>query len=235
LIKRVTNEQAWEGETDCRRCTLRQSALFSSLTEHDFALVHNQVEQVTLSPGEILYNIGDPGSHLFTVRSGLIKLVQYLPDGAQRIVRLAYSTDVIGLEMMVGQHYLHDVVALRTTELCRYPIAAVNSMCKTNTELHSDLMSRWQKALTESEASLTQLSTGTAKRRMANLLLRLRDGQDSSKCLIFSREDIGSILNMTVETASRTISEFKRQGIIKEIRNNYFHLDIPAVEAIAIS
>jgi CRP/FNR family transcriptional regulator, anaerobic regulatory protein len=235
LIKKVTLHQAWEGEADCRNCTLRESALFSSLTEDDFSIVHDQVEQVTMNPGEILYKIADPGYHLFTVRSGLVKLVHYLPDGTQRIVRLAFSTDVIGLEMMVGQYYLHEVVALRTTELCRYPIAAVNRMCETNSDLHNDLISRWQRALSEAEASLVLLSTGTAKRRMANLMLRLLDGEGSSECILFSREDIGSILNMTVETASRTISEFKRQGIMKEIRNNHFDLDIPAMEIIAKS
>jgi len=229
----VTLLQAWEGEADCRNCTLRESALFSSLTEDDFAVVHGQVEQVTMSPGDILYKIADPGYHLFTVRSGLVKLVQYLPDGTQRIVRLAFGADVIGLEMMVGEHYLHEVVALRTTELCRYPIAAVNRICTTNAALHADLMSRWQRALSEAEASLVLLSTGTAKRRMANLLLRLLDGQDSSECFLFSREDVGSILNMTVETASRTLSEFKRQGVIKEIRNNHFDLDVPAMKVIA--
>lgn len=229
----MTLLQAWEGEADCRNCTLRESALFSSLTEDDFAVVHGQVEQVTMSPGDILYKIADPGYHLFTVRSGLVKLVQYLPDGTQRIVRLAFGADVIGLEMMVGEHYLHEVVALRTTELCRYPIAAVNRICTTNAALHADLMSRWQRALSEAEASLVLLSTGTAKRRMANLLLRLLDGQDSSECFLFSREDVGSILNMTVETASRTLSEFKRQGVIKEIRNNHFDLDVPAMKVIA--
>lgn len=229
----MTLLQAWEGEADCRNCTLRESALFSSLTEDDFAAVHGQVEQVTMSPGDILYKIADPGYHLFTVRSGLVKLVHYLPDGTQRIVRLAFGADVIGLEMMVGEHYLHEVVALRTTELCRYPIAAVNSICTTNAALHADLMSRWQRALSEAEASLVLLSTGTAKRRMANLLLRLLDGQGSSECFLFSREDVGSILNMTVETASRTLSEFKRQGVIKEIRNNHFDLDVPAMKVIA--
>jgi CRP-like cAMP-binding protein len=47
-----------------------------------------------------------------------------------------------------------------------------------------------------------------------------------------SREDIGSILSMTIETASRTISEFKRIGLIKEISHNHFALDIPALEAV---
>lgn len=235
MIKRVTFSQAWNGEADCLNCTLRSSALFSGLTENDFTLIHDQVKQVTLNPGDILYKVGDPGQHLFTVRSGLVKLVHYLPDGTQRIVRLINSSDVLGLEMMVARHYLHDAVVLRSTELCRYPAAAIDQMCQSNSVLHRDLMSRWQKALTQAEASLTQFSTGPAKRRLANLLLTLIDGNSSTECSLINREDMGSILSMTTETASRTLSEFKRQGVMKAIGINHFDLDIPALQTIAAS
>ncbi|RKZ63242.1 MAG: Crp/Fnr family transcriptional regulator, partial [Gammaproteobacteria bacterium] len=45
-------------------------------------------------------------------------------------------------------------------------------------------------------------------------------------------EDIGSILSITVETASRTISEFKRLGLLKEIRPNHFNVDIEGLNKI---
>jgi CRP-like cAMP-binding protein len=231
----VTVTQAWNGEADCRNCTIRSSVLFNGLNEGDFTLIHNQIEQEVLEPGDTLYKIGDPGQHLFTVRSGLLKLVQYLPDGTQRIVRLVKSTDVLGLEMLVADRYQHDAIVLRTTELCRYPASAVKQLSHSNAVLHKDLMLRWQSALDEAEASLTQFSTGTAKRRIANLLLRLAEVNGSSECYLLSREDIGSLLSMTIETASRTISEFKRLGLIKVIKHNHFRLDIPAVEAIATS
>jgi len=229
----VTITQAWNGEADCLNCSLRSSALFNGLTVDDFEQVHDQIEQDILQPGDTLYKTGDTGQHLFTVRSGLLKLVHYLPDGTQRIVRLAQSTDVLGLEMLVTDRYQHEAVVLRTTEMCRYPAAAVSQLSYTNSVLHKDLMSRWQKALDQAEASLTQFSTGTAKRRMANLLLYLAEASDSAECILLGREDIGSLLSITIETASRTISEFKRKGIITEIRNNHFYLDMPAVETVA--
>lgn len=232
MTKRVTSIQAWNGNADCFNCSMRSSALFSGLTEQDFESIHEPVEQITLEPGNVLYKVGDSGHHLFTVRSGLLKLVQYLPDGTQRIVRLMHSTDVLGLEVLVAQQYEHEVVALRTSELCRYPKEAVIRLSQNNPKLHKDLMRRWQKALSEADAWITQLSTGSSKKRMANLLLRLPEGEDSSKCFLLSREDIGSILSMTLETASRTISEFKRSGLIIEIRHNYFKLDIPALKAV---
>ncbi len=231
----VSFNQAWSGKADCLKCSIRDSALFSGLTEDDFKQLHQPVDQLTIKPGESLYEMGAAGHHLFTVRSGLVKLVQYLPDGSQRIVRLACSTDVLGLEVMVSEKYEHEVIALRETELCRYPVEAVNLLSKRNPVLHKDLMMRWQKALTEADSWLTQLSTGPAKKRMAYLLLRLRDTTDGDECTLFSREDIGSILSMTTETASRTISEFKRQGLMTDLRHNHFKLDITGLEDIVSS
>jgi CRP-like cAMP-binding protein len=235
LAKRVTSIQAWDGSnTDCFNCSIRSSALFSGLTEKDFGLLHEPVEQMTLEPGGVLYKEGENGHHLFTVRSGLLKLIQYLPDGSQRIVRLVRSTDVLGLEMMVKDQYEHEVIALRTSELCRYPKEAVTQMSRQNPRLHKDLMQRWHKALHEADAWITRLSTGSSKKRMANLLLRLPEG-DSTRCDLLSREDIGSILSMTLETASRTISEFKRAGLISEIHHNSFQLNVPALKAVVDS
>ena len=125
-------------------------------------------------------------------------------------------------------------VVLRTSEVCRYPKEAVDHFSQTNPVLHHDLMKQWQKELTDADAWLTKLSTGSAKKRMANLLLRLAE-DDSTECFLFSREDIGSILSITIETASRTISEFKRQNLIKEIRSNHFDLDIEGLTKVVES
>ena len=236
MTKRVNLTKVWDGShTDCLHCSLRSSALFSGLTEQDFESIHEPVEQVKLEPGDVLYQMGEAGRHLFTLRNGLIKLVQYLPDGTQRIVRLVRSTDVLGLEMLVGKKYEHEAVILRSSELCRYPMEAVTRLSQQNSVLHKDLMARWQKALTEADEWLTKLSTGSAKKRMANLLLRLIESEDSTECYIFSREDIGSILSITIETASRTISEFKRVGLLKEIGQNHFDLDVDGLNAIIAS
>jgi len=234
VTKRVTLSQAWEGNADCLNCSLRSTALFGGLTKHDFEQMHDPVEQVHMKPGEVLYKVGDPGHHMFTVRSGLLKLVQYMPDGTQRIVRLMRSTDVLGLEVLVDKPYEHEAVVLRASELCRYPKETVHHFSKTNSVLHKDLLKQWQKELTAADDWLTKLSTGSAKKRMANLLLRLvEDG--STECFLFSREDIGSILSITIETASRTISEFKRSNLIKEIRSNHFDLDIEGLTKVVES
>ena len=233
MVKNVTLKEAWDGKADCRSCALRESVLFSGLREEAFEKIHDPIDQYTLPVGSVLYRAGDNGDKLFTIRSGILKLVQYLPDGSQRIVRLVRDTDVTGLECLLGDTYQHDAVVLEETEVCSLPVKTVNSLSEDNPQLHRELLNRWQRALKEADAWLTELSTGTAKQRVARLLLRLVHNTKKSECNLFAREDMGAMLGITTETASRTIAEFKRQSLLVETRSNHFLLDIPNLERIA--
>jgi CRP-like cAMP-binding protein len=233
MAKNVTLREAWQGEADCLNCTLRTSVLFAGLAERDFEHIHDPIDQFELKPGSVLYRSGDAGDYMFTVRTGSLKLVQYLPDGSQRIVRLARTTDVVGLEALLEAPYQHDAITLQRTQVFRFPARAVRSLGQENERLHRELMARWQRALTEADAWLTELSTGSARQRVARLLLRMVRNRESSECELFSREDMGAMLGITTETASRTIAEFKRQSLLVEASANRFLLDIPNLRRIA--
>jgi CRP/FNR family transcriptional regulator, anaerobic regulatory protein len=233
MVKTVALREAWSGEANCKNCALRTSVLFAGLQEADFERIHDPIDQYTLKPGSHLYLAGDAGDYMFTVRSGILKLVQYLPDGSQRIVRIVRATDVLGLEAILESPYQHDAIALQVTEVCRFPSRLVRDLGRESPELHRELMARWQRALTEADAWLTELSTGAARQRVARLLLRLVRDRETSECQLFSREDMGAMLGVTTETTSRTIAEFKRQGLLVETAPNLFLLDIPNLRRIA--
>ncbi|MBK5966010.1 Crp/Fnr family transcriptional regulator [Thiocystis minor] len=233
MAKSVTLRDAWSGEANCQNCSLRTSVLFAGLQESDFERIHDPIDQFTLKPGTSLYRAGDTGDHMFTVRAGALKLVQYLPDGSQRIVRIVRATDVLGLEAILDDAYHHDAIALHVTEVCRFPARLVRDLGRENPDLHHELMTRWQRALTEADAWLTELSTGAARQRVARLLLRLVLDRETSECNLFSREDMGAMLGVTTETTSRTIAEFKRQSLLVETAPNLFLLDIPNLRRIA--
>ncbi|NEV64207.1 Crp/Fnr family transcriptional regulator [Thiorhodococcus minor] len=233
MTRTVSLKEAWSGEANCLNCSLRTSVLFSGLEQADFEQVHEPIDQFSLKPGANLYHAGDRGDYMFTVRTGALKLVQYLPDGSQRIVRISRATDVIGLEALLEDDYHHDAVALQPTEVCRFPARLVRELGQANPGLHRELMARWQRALTEADAWLTELSTGSARQRVARLLLRLVRDRETSECQLFSREDMGAMLGVTTETTSRTIAELRRQGFLVETAPNLFLLDIPNLRRIA--
>jgi CRP-like cAMP-binding protein len=233
MVKNVSFKDARDGVADCLKCSLRESVLFAKLEEKDFEILHDPIDQYTLPVGSTLYHTGDKGERLYTVRSGVLKLVQYLPDGSQRIVRLIRTTDITGLECILGETYQHDAVVLQETEVCALPVRVVENLSKENPALHHELLNRWQRALKEADAWLTELSTGSAKQRVARLLLRLVKDTQMSECSLFAREDMGAMLGITTETASRTIAEFKRQSLLVETNVNHFLLDIPNLQRIA--
>jgi CRP-like cAMP-binding protein len=233
MAQTVPFKQAWSGEADCRNCSLRSTALFAGLEEQDFELIHRPIDQFRLQPGDLLYRAAQQAEHLYTIRHGLVKLVQFLPDGSQRIVRLMRGSDVIGLEALLDAPYEHDAVVMQPTEVCCLPVGVVRSLSQQNPRLHQELLSRWQRALKDADAWITHLSTGSAKQRVARLLLRLANDAASSECELFGREDMGAMLGITTETASRTIAEFKRQSLLVESGPNRFLLDIPNLSRIA--
>lgn len=232
-MNKILLKQAWQGTANCSQCNIRKSVLFSGLTEADFEKIHKPINQFQIKAGDKIYSMGDDATCMYTLRSGLVKLVQYLPDGTQRIVRLLRTTDVIGLEAILCPNYKHDAIALHETELCRFPASEAKKLAKTNPALHQEFLNRWDHALNESDTWATEFSTGTSKQRVSRLLLTLSKDQPDDTCTLFSREDIGAILSITTETASRTIAEFKRQRYIVETSFNQFLCDVIELEKIA--
>lgn len=233
MNKTVTLHSAWTGEADCLNCQLRNTVLFSGLEESDFDKIHQPIDQYILPPGTSLYRMGEEANHMYTVRSGAFKLVQYLPDGSQRIVRIAKTTDITGLEALLDQPYQHDAIALQPSEVCKLPVPVIKKLSQENPNLHQELLNRWNRALTEADAWLTRLSTGSAKQRIARLLLHVFDYNEEVSHPLFSREDIGSMLAITTETSSRIIAEFKRKKLLIETAPQLYKIDSAQLLEIA--
>lgn len=74
---------------------------------------------------------------------------------------------------------------------------------------------QWQKVLDAAEAWGSDLSTGSARRRLLHLLRRLAEHAGPDEAIWSPRRDeIGAMLNMTAETASRLVSALRRRGTL---------------------
>lgn len=230
-MKRHQIDSAWGDNRQCQDCGIRDLVLFADLQEDDFGLIHLPIEEIEIHVGQSLYSAGSEGDALFTVRSGLMKLVQYLPDGMQRTVRLLTHGSTAGLEVTVGRAYEHTAIALRPTLVCRIPRLVVDRLSRETPRLHRQLMERWHHALRQADDWLTELSTGKASQRLARLLIHLMETDGT--VTLFSREDLGAMLGITTEHASRTVAELKRQNALCELGGNRYRCDIDQLRCIA--
>jgi len=213
----VKIESAWRGTSDCRNCGIRELVLFANLNEQDFALIHAPIDDLELIPGAALYAEGTQVQGIFTLRSGMIKLVRSTLDGRQRIVRVLRSGDVIGLEALATSQYNSDAVALTPATVCRIPLSVIQKLSTDSPRLLAQLMSKWQSTLKDADDWLADLNFGTARQRVGNLVLKMRNHDNSDVSMLFSREDMGAMLDLKLETVSREISRLVREGTIEPL------------------
>lgn len=201
----------------CDSCTIRATVLFADLQEQDFKLMHRPIEQLTLQTGHLLYQENDLATHLYTIRSGVVKLVRTTLDGRQRIVRILRQGDVVGLEAMAAKRYQSEAVALTDVQLCQIPVSLVDELRTTSGNIHRQLMLKWHGALKEADDWLADINFGTAARRVRQFILKMRHPHEPQYTTLFSREDMGAMMDLKFETVSREVSALTKAGVIVPI------------------
>ncbi|MCU0773590.1 MAG: Crp/Fnr family transcriptional regulator [Ideonella sp.] len=200
----------------CRSCPVRASALFGALDDETLDRVHGRIDTVRLQADALLYDAGATGSHVYTVRSGLVRLERITEAGDRRIVRLAGRGILVGPEALLRQPYGDDAVACTDVELCRIPRALLDDLGPDREPLARALMTRWQAALDDAARWNAEFGSGSSYWRVLQLLRHLVDlAPDGDPIWLPRREQIGMILGMTEETASRMISRLRREGAIE--------------------
>lgn len=226
-------QAAWRGAERCRSCAIRHLVLFANLDQPDFQRIHLPIDELDFDAGDVLYHQGDEPRSVFTVRAGLVKLVQRLPNGGQRIVRLLRQGDVAGLERTLGRAVDHDAVALNRVSVCRIPLQVIDILSRETPHLHQHILARWQRALTDADLWITRLSTGKAVVRVARLLVYLRESCSDDAFFLPTREDMGAMLGITTESVSKVTADFRRRGLLRPRGGNLADIDIDGLRVIA--
>lgn len=213
----IKTESAWRGTSDCRNCGIREMVLFADLNEHDFGQIHAPIDDMEFCHGASIYDEGSAVQGIFTLRSGMVKLVRSTLDGRQRIVRVLRSGDVVGLEALATARYDSDAIALTSATVCRIPLDVIQKLASNSARLHAQLMHKWQRTLRDADDWLADLNFGTARQRVGNLVLKMRSPANHEVSMLFSREDMGAMLDLKLETVSREISRLVREGAIEPL------------------
>lgn len=216
----------------CTTCPVREQALFSVLQPAERERVRDQVVHLAFAPDDALYLRAAPAGDVFTIRAGVVRFERPTTQGTRRIVRLAGPGDLIGAEALLDLPYADEAIACTAVEACRIPKAAIDELTRGSERLTHELMRRWQLALEASETWLTELATGSAMRRLLGLLDRLQHYAGADGQIWMPRRDqIGLMLDMTIETASRQISQLRREGVLELRGQRHARLDTQALAA----
>jgi CRP/FNR family transcriptional regulator len=176
--------------------------------------------RVRLSRGEVLYRDGSPLGSVYAVRAGFLKCSAPKNGGARHILRFLLPGDVAGLDALGTGIHMTDAVALDDCEVCAVPMTRAQLLADTRSTLAAHLRSLLAREISEAQQHASALATLTARQRIAGFVLELssrwaaRGYSPVSFRFPMSRRDIGNHLGLTIETVSRTLSEFRHLGWI---------------------
>jgi CRP-like cAMP-binding protein len=162
-----------------------------------------------------LYARGAGGGCAYIVSSGLVRFERVTAAGSRRIIRIAGGGDLIGQEALLRQAYRDDAVACTPVALRRVSPSLLDEADWQGGRLSISLMKRWQHTLDEAEFWSTEVATGSSRRRVLQLLARLDHHRDEAGLIwLPKRDQMGDMLNITLETCSRVLSALRRDGVL---------------------
>lgn len=222
----VQTASTWKGTADCRLCPKRAQGVFAELTDHELDLIHAPIDCLQFPASHTLFSEGQATQGVFSIKHGLVKLVRLTGDGRQRIVRVLRDGDVLGLEALTATRYDASAVAMSEVAVCRIPLSVVRTLDNRVPRLHRALLEKWRQALKDADDWLADLNFGSARQRVSHFVLKMRQPQSTEQVTLFSREDMGAMLDLKLETVSREISALVREGVIEPLDKSGRHYRI---------
>lgn len=230
----LQNGSAWKGTADCRNCTWRAKGLFGELTEHELDLIHAPIDCLLFPTAHTLFGEGQATHGVYSIKRGLVKLVRLTGDGRQRIVRVLREGDVLGMEALTAARYDASAMAMTEVAVCRIPLSVVRTLDSRVPRLHRALLEKWRQALKDADDWLADLNFGSARQRVSHFVLKMRQPESADEVTLFSREDMGAMLDLKLETVSREISALVREGAIEPLDKGGRHYRIVDAQRLRV-
>ncbi|RDU94979.1 helix-turn-helix domain-containing protein [Trinickia dinghuensis] len=207
--------------SSCKTCSLRPvcavnpDELACSQQMEDLVLGYRQVKK-----GEALFRVGDPFTNLYAIRTGSFKKVTLLADGREQVTGFHVSGESLGTDGIAAAQYASDAIALEDSSVCVMPFDLLEWLSREVDAVRHHVF-RMLSAQLVRESNSMMLLTMTADERVAAFLLDLsrrwqaRSYSPSAFALRMTREETGSFLGLKLETVSRTLSRFQKQGLVQ--------------------
>ena len=181
-----------------------------------------------------IFSQGDASEFFFKVLSGTVRVCKFLPDGRRQIEAFHIAGDIFGMDLDATRQLSAEAVS-DCTLIC-YRRRQVDMLAQQDGAVSRQLLRFAMENLAQVREHCLLLGRRGAAEKLAVFLLEWagRSADPALVRLAMTRQDIADYLGLTIETVSRTFSQFEREGLIALNGTRAVHLCKPdALEAIA--
>lgn len=201
---------------------LKKVPFFSALSDEELTQIGKIVKDKAFAKGTTVFLEGQPGDAIYFVKSGTVKLSKIAPDGRELIVHIFGPGNVFAEITLFHSHaYPVTCVVMEDTVLGVIMNDDLETLVETNGKMALSIIKILNQHLWTLQTKLTQMVFGNVESKTAELLLQLyrEHGAEHKKGHIItvplSRQELANMAGTTRESMSRTLSKWKKDGIIE--------------------
>jgi CRP/FNR family transcriptional regulator, nitrogen fixation regulation protein len=168
---------------------------------------------MSFKKGAEIYGENEPADYVYKLVSGTARSYQILNDGRRQIQGFYFPGDIFGLE--AGLEHASSAEAISDVTVLVVRRSAILSAATRDSDVANQLWAYTSRELHHARGH-AMLLVKTAQERVASFLLQLADRFAGNAVeLPMSRQDIADYLGLTIETVSRTLTQFQDEAAIE--------------------
>jgi len=219
----------------CENCEFRE-VVFSTLDEDKILELCRFKEEQAYRKGDIINHEGEKITDFKYLKSGLVKLFRRTSDGDEQVITITRPFEFVSnLSIFSEDKYKYSVSALEDSVVCSVRLDFIRELFLKNGEFAISLMTRISKINDKIISQTLDIRLKNLAGRVAFVLLYFTNEIYKSRVfdLPVSRKEIADYIGMSSANVIRTLSDFKRDGIIKVYGKTIEVVDINKLEIIS--
>ncbi|MFV8225075.1 response regulator [Christiangramia aquimixticola] len=184
---------------------------------------------------ESIYKKGEPANLFFLIDRGVVKTHRLDDQGKILITEIYKEGDFFGnYSNNKAVFYEEDATAMENVQLYTISNEKFHQLLKANPSLALQLVDTLNNSLREVKKHLMEMAYGSVRKKTANTILLFAEKikKHPLKSIRISRADLAGVAGMASESLIRTLSDFKKEGLIEIDGRNIILLDQEGLKAI---
>ena len=196
---------------------LRDTYLFTTLTDSQLAQVKTLSKKISLAEDEVLFECGTTATRFFLMLSGQIKLSRLSIDGNEKVIGIVHPGNTFAEALMFQEQpgYPVTATAIKDTELLCFDNQQFSQMLRGSVDSCFRMMGDMSQRLRSLIKEIDDLTLQNATNRVAGLLYDYRMmRQTDTFSLDAPKGVLASRLSVKPETFSRILHNLSDKEII---------------------
>lgn len=201
----------------CDHCDLRDM-FFGFVEPEEMDNICTSRKEVHHKKGEVFIRTGDKIEKFIYLKEGLVKLFRTDEDGKSQIIAIGKPMDFVSLLSVFSDDvYKYSVAAIEDSVTCNIDLSRVTDMAEENGKFAFNVMKKMSRMSDKVILDLLEIRKKQLRGRVAHVILMFSGDVFHSHTfdLPVSRKEFAEYIGMTTENVIRTLSEFRKDKIIR--------------------